>query len=82
MTNERQTSANRRNARKSTGPDLIAGKKRASRNAYRHGLTSTMTLSGAYGKEREKLAVKSFRGTPRNPVILQRARAVAKRSLS
>jgi hypothetical protein len=39
MASERQIAANRRNARKSTGPRSGAGKKRASRNAYRHGLT-------------------------------------------
>jgi hypothetical protein len=39
MASERQIAANRRNARKSTGPRSCAGMKRASRNAYRHGLT-------------------------------------------
>jgi len=39
MASERQIAANRRNARKSSGPHSGAGKKRASRNAYRHGLT-------------------------------------------
>jgi hypothetical protein len=33
MASERQIAANRRNARKSTGPRSGAGKKRASRNA-------------------------------------------------
>lgn len=39
MASERQIAANRRNAQKSTGPRSAAGKKRASRNAYRHGLS-------------------------------------------
>lgn len=78
MTNERQTSANRRNARKSTGPRSSAGKNWASRNAYRHGLTSTM--SGAYAKEREKLARKIV-GDSEDPVLLERARAVAEAEL-
>jgi len=39
MASERQIAANRRNARSSTGPRSHAGKKRASRNAFRHGLT-------------------------------------------
>ena len=35
----RQIAANRKNARKSTGPRTSAGKQRACRNAYRHGLS-------------------------------------------
>ena len=40
MASERQIAANRRNANKSSGPRSAAGKKRASNNAYRHGLFS------------------------------------------
>ena len=43
MASDRQIAANRRNARKSTGPRSGAGKKRARRNAYRHGLTLSVT---------------------------------------
>jgi len=39
MASARQIAANRKNARKSTGPRTRAGKQRACRNAYRHGLT-------------------------------------------
>jgi hypothetical protein len=39
MASERQIAANRQNARKSTGPRSASGKKRASWNAYRHGLS-------------------------------------------
>jgi hypothetical protein len=39
MASERQIAANRRNALSSTGPRSASGKKRASRNALRHGLT-------------------------------------------
>jgi hypothetical protein len=39
MASERQIEANRRNAGNSSGPRSASGKKRASRNAYRHGLT-------------------------------------------
>ncbi len=38
MTSRRQIEANRRNAKKSTGPKSRAGKRRASKNALRHGL--------------------------------------------
>jgi hypothetical protein len=39
MTTEKQIAANRLNARLSTGPKTYAGKRRASQNALRHGLT-------------------------------------------
>ena len=39
MASARQIAANRKNAQKSTGPRTLAGKQRASHNAYRHGLS-------------------------------------------
>jgi hypothetical protein len=44
MTTKRQIAANRRNARKSTGPRTEEGKKRSSRNAITHGLVSRQVL--------------------------------------
>jgi hypothetical protein len=41
VASERQISANRRNALKSTGPKSLAGKKRAAGNSLRHGLSIT-----------------------------------------
>lgn len=40
MTSFAQITANRRNARRSTGPRSAAGKARVSQNAHKHGLTS------------------------------------------
>ena len=39
MATQKQIEANRRNARKSSGPRSASGKKRASRNAFSHGLS-------------------------------------------
>src|SRR3954453_7535633 len=46
MTTFKQIEANRRNARRSTGPTSTDGKQRSRRNAVRHGLTAE-TLIGA-----------------------------------
>jgi hypothetical protein len=45
MTSYRQIEANRRNARKSTGPKTEAGKEVSRRNAVRHGLTAETVIS-------------------------------------
>ena len=55
MASERQIAANRRNANKSSGPRSAAGKKRASKNAYRHGLFSKRART-AVTEEMEALA--------------------------
>jgi hypothetical protein len=46
MASSRQIAANRANAQKSTGPRTANGKDQSSRNAIKHGLTSTRTLIG------------------------------------
>ena len=46
MATLKQIEANRANARKSTGPKTAEGKDTSSRNALRHGLTSTRTIVG------------------------------------
>ena len=76
MASERQIAANRRNAPMSTGPRSRAGLKRASRNAYRHGLSSSGTSDPALAKQLEQLARK-IAGDNGDPNIIGRARAIA-----
>ena len=44
MTSARKTAANRKNAKKSTGPRTPAGKRTASTNALRHGVLATLPV--------------------------------------
>ena len=53
MASERQISANRRNAQKSTGPTTLLGKKRSSKNAYTHGLSLPMRKVGSQKQLKE-----------------------------
>jgi hypothetical protein len=80
MASERQIAANQRNARKSTGPRSRAGRKRARRNAYRHGLGVSITSSAAFAEQLDKLARK-IAGDTENAMLLERARAVAQAEL-
>ena len=76
MATQRQIAANRRNARKSTGPRSNAAKKRSSRNAYRHGLTSSLPSSAAIAEWLDKFAHK-IAGDSKNAIVLEQARAAA-----
>src|SRR5262245_53583338 len=78
MASERQIAANRRNARKSTGPHSGAGKNRSSRNAYRHGLNINSTA--AFAKELDKL-VREIAGNTDDAITLERAREIAQAEL-
>jgi hypothetical protein len=80
MASERQIAANRRNARKSTGPRSGAGKRRASRNAFRHGLTLSITSTAAFAKQLDIL-VRKIAGNTENAIVLERARAIAQAEL-
>jgi len=76
VASERQIAANRRNARKSTGPRSSAGKRRTSRNSYRHGLTARLTLSTKRTKRVERLARK-IAGNTTDTFLLELARTAA-----
>jgi hypothetical protein len=55
MASERQIAANRRNAKKSTGPRSASGKKRSGQNAHRHGLAKPIS-SADFEDQLEKMA--------------------------
>jgi len=80
MASEREIAANRRNARKSTGPRSGAGRKRASRNAYRHGLSLNITSTAAFAKQLDKL-VRKIAGDSEDAIVIERARAIAQAEL-
>jgi hypothetical protein len=81
MASERQIAANRRNARKSTGPSTSAGKERASGNAYRHGLRSGRVTTAIDAKEVEELA-RSIAGNSASSMVLECARTAAEAMLA
>jgi hypothetical protein len=76
MATERQMAANRRNARNSTGPRSKAAKSRTARNAYRHGLTLSVTSGAAFAKRLNRLA-RRLAGDSNSEIILELARAAA-----
>jgi hypothetical protein len=56
MTSENRTTANRANAKKSTGPRTRDGKSKASRNALRHGLDALGSGDTGLSEKTERLA--------------------------
>jgi len=82
MASKKQIEANRRNARKSTGPRSASGKTRASRNAYRHGLSRPM-LGAEHRRAVEALAsrILAEHGNAKELHALASARAMAEADL-
>ncbi len=76
MISQRKAAANRRNARKSTGPRSAGGKRRASRNAFRHGLTASVISDADRRKHVERLARK-IAGSTADAITLYLARSAA-----
>jgi hypothetical protein len=74
----RQIAANKRNARRSTGPRSPAGKKRAGQNAYRHGLT--LRSNATFATQIEKLARK-IAGKAKDAIVLEHARDIAQATI-
>jgi hypothetical protein len=79
MATQKQIEANRRNARKSTGPRSASGKKRASRNALKHGLNTPMA-GAAVTREIEALA-RQIAGDPKDRARMAAARDAAEAQL-
>ena len=79
MASERQLAANRANAQKSSGPRSAAGKKRASRNALTHGLTTPMS-GVAFVRDVEALA-RQIAGDPKDRRRMAVARDAAEAQL-
>jgi hypothetical protein len=80
MATERQIAANRRNAAKSTGPRTSAGKRRARRNSYRHGLSVGAAGRPECAEQVEKLA-REIAGAAADAIILEQARSIAQAQL-
>lgn len=78
MASSRQIEANRRNAKRSTGPKSAGGKTRSSRNALRHGLARSDISDPA---EAENLAVAIAAGLG-HPVSPDAAMALARSKLA
>jgi hypothetical protein len=76
MVTARQIAADRRNARRSTGPRSHAARKRSSRNSFRHGLAAGITTNAERIKHVERSARK-IAGATTDIVTLEWARTVA-----
>lgn len=76
MSSERKRISNRANAQASTGPKTAPGKSRATRNAYRHGLSVRIFANPALSVEAEELALE-IAGKGANPEVVEYARRVA-----
>ena len=76
MTNDRQQSANRANAKSSTGPKTAAGKARAAQNALRHGLNVPIWSDPALPPLAEAIASR-IAGPDADEQMLERARGIA-----
>jgi hypothetical protein len=77
MTSERQLSANRTNAKKSTGPISASGKHRSRQNALRHGLAISADRDPLLSAEVHRMAqiLSRARGEPHITLTIQAAAA-------
>jgi hypothetical protein len=75
MTSDRQLAANRRNAKKSTGPISRSGKSRSRQNAFRHGLATSADRDPLLSADVNQMAqiLTRARGEPSITLITQDA---------
>jgi len=81
MTSEKQAAANRINGRKSRGPRTGAGKARASRNAFRHGLASFSAGGDSAMAEQIEEVVGAICGGDPDPLLREQAVMIAENRL-
>jgi hypothetical protein len=81
MTSDRKIAANRRNARRSSGPRTTAGKLEVSRNALRHGLAAMTHLNPGIAPELNRLAT-AIVGEHADPAAREQALMVAESELT
>src|ERR1700694_3637565 len=79
MVSERQIAANRRNAAQHPPPPSTSGRKRASQNAFRHGLTKRIS-SAEFDREVETLA-RQIAGDTEDKLKIELARDAAEAEL-
>jgi hypothetical protein len=80
MTSERQLAANARNARKSKGPQSLADKRSAAKNAFKYGLAVSITAARAHDPLLDKRASEIAGGID-HPAIRKCAREIAEAEL-
>jgi hypothetical protein len=75
----KQLEANRRNSKKSTGPNTPAGKIRSSLNGFRHGLTGQVAVLPDEDREAFETFTRELRQAyfPVGPLELQIAQSIA-----
>ena len=76
MTSERRISANRANARKSTGPKTAGGKSKSSHNALRHGLEA-VNIHDALTHEKIRRLAAMICGDDADPIEQELATTIA-----
>jgi hypothetical protein len=76
MISQAKIAANRANGRKSRGPHTAAGKSRASRNAFRHGL-STISRDNPLCLDRIERLARAYCADDDDPLLLEQARIIA-----
>lgn len=81
MATEKQISANRANALRSTGPRTAAGRAKSSRNSYRHGLSLPVSADGPQTRAKIDMIARAIGGDAATEDGLRAAMRVAEAQL-